>query len=273
MRNLLRLIIRYHNIILFIILEVTAFILISSFSSYQRARIFRLKHALVGNIEERFENISAYLSLAKENKSLAQENTSLYNRLPASYFNPFSTGFTDTTSNKQYVFMGARVINNSTNKQFNFIILDKGRKHGVAPDMAVICNDGLVGMVKEVTENFSSVISVLNREFYPNAMIKRNGYFGYIEWPGRHYKRVILNEIPLHADVRQGDTVITSGYSSIFPKGILIGTIEKFEPEKGIFYRITVDLSTDYKRLSNVTLIKNLMREEQMEIESNIEND
>jgi len=273
MRNLLRLIIRYHNVILFIILEVIAFMLLANFSSYQRAQIFRLKHALIGNIEERYENFSVYFSLAEENKSLAEENTYLYNQLPASYYNPFSTGFSDTSSDKRYVFMGAKVINNSTNKQFNFIILDKGNKHGIEPNMAVICSNGLVGMVKETTENFSSVISLLNREFYPNAMIKRNGYFGYIEWTGRHFKKVILNEIPLHVDVRVGDTIITSGYSSIFPKGILIGTVEKFEPEEGIFYRITVDLSTDFKRLSNVTVIKNLMRDEQIELESRIDND
>jgi rod shape-determining protein MreC len=273
MRNLLRLIIRYHNIILFIILEVIAFMMLARFSSYQRARIFRLKHALIGNIEERYENISAYFSLARENKSLAEENIHLYNSLPASYFNPLSSGLTDTSSDRRYVFMGARVINNSTNKQYNFIILDQGSRHGVEPNMAVICSDGLVGMVKETTENFSSVISLLNREFHPNAMIKRNGYFGYIDWPGRHYKRVILKEIPLHADVRIGDTIITSGYSSIFPKGILIGTVEKFEPEEGIFYNITVDLSTDFKRLAHVTLIKNLMREEQIEIEERAEND
>ena len=273
MRNLLRLIIRYHNIILFIIFEVVAFMLLANFSSYQRSKIFRLKHALIGNIEERYENFSTYFSLARENKSLAEENTYLYNQLPASYYNPLSESFPDTSSDKKYVFMGARVINNSTNKQFNFIILDKGGRNGVEPNMGVICNNGLVGMVKETTENFSSVISLLNREFYPNAMIKRNGYFGYIEWPGRHYKKVVLNEIPLHADVQVGDTIITSGYSSIFPKGILIGTVEKFEPEEGIFYRITVDLSTDFKKLSNVILVKNLMREEKVELESNLEND
>ena len=247
--------------------------LISRFSSYQRARIFRLKHTIVGNIERRYERISAYFSLAEENKALSEENTYLYNRLPASYFNPFTFGLADTSSDKRYVFMGARVINNSTNKQYNFIILDKGSKQGVEPNMAVICNEGIVGMVKETTENFSSVVSVLNREFFPNAVIKRNGYFGPIEWPGRHYKKVVLREIPLHADIQIGDTIITSGYSTVFPKGIMIGTVEHFEPEGGIFYRITVNLSTDFKKLSDVTLIKDLMREEKIKLESKIEND
>ena len=173
MRNLLRLIIRYHNIILFVILEVVAFLLLANFSIYQKARIFRLKHAITGNIEKRFDRISAYFSLAEENKTLSEENIDLYNRLPASYYNPFSFGIADTSPDKRYVFMRARVINNSTNKQYNFITLDKGSRHSVEPDMAVICHSGLVGVVKETTENFSTVLSVLNREFYPNAMIKR----------------------------------------------------------------------------------------------------
>ncbi len=273
MRNLLRLIIRYHNIILFVILEVVAFLLLANFSIYQRARIFRLKHAVIGKLEKRFDRVSAYFSLSEENKTLSEENIDLYNRLPASYFNPFSDRLTDTSSDKRYIFLRARVINNSTNKQYNFITLDKGSRHGIEPDIAVICSDGLVGVVKETTENFSTVLSVLNREFHPNAMIKRNGYFGYIEWTGRHYKRVILNEIPLHADVRVGDTIITSGYSAIIPKGILIGTVKDFKPEKGIFYKITIELSTDFKKLADVTLVKNLMREEQIELEAQLEND
>jgi rod shape-determining protein MreC len=247
--------------------------MLSRFSSYQRARIYTIKQALVGNIEKRYDRFSSYFTLARENKSLAEENTRLYNSLPDSYFNPLIPESTDTSKDKRYIFLHARVINNSISNQYNFIVLDKGSKHGVKPDMAVICSDGLVGVIKETTENFSSAISVLNREFNPNAMIKRNGYFGYIEWMGLNYRKVILKEIPLHADVKVGDTIITSGYSSIFPKGILIGTIEKFEPEEGIFYKITVDLSTDFKKLANVTLIKDLRQDELVELESGTEND
>jgi len=273
MWKLLRLIFRYHNILLFIILEIFAFLLLAKFSSYQRARIYSIKHAFIGSAGRRFERFSTYFSLAEENKSLTAENTRLYKSLPDSYFNPMSPERNDTSADKRYIFLNARVINISTNKQYNFIFLDKGSRHGVEPDMAVICSNGLVGVVKETTQNFSSAISLLNREFNPNAMIKRNGYFGYIEWSGVNYKKVILNEIPLHANIMIGDTIITSGYSSIFPKGILIGTIEKFEPEEGIFYKITVDLSTDFKKLSGVTLIKDLMRDELVELESRTEND
>jgi rod shape-determining protein MreC len=227
----------------------------------------------LGGIERRFDNLSSYLSLVQENKELDRENARLYNQLPSTYYNPISSEENDTSKQKKYVYMPARVINNSTNKQYNFIILDKGWKHGLEPEMAVVGSDGIVGMVKETSEHYSSVVSVLNREFFPNAMIKRNGYFGPIEWSGKHYRKVILSEIPLHVDVQVGDTIVTSGYSSIFPPGILIGTVESFKPEKGIFYEIKVDLSTDFKNLSNVMVIKNLMREEQAKLEENIEHD
>jgi rod shape-determining protein MreC len=273
MRNLLRFLIRYYPIILFLVFEILAIILISQSSSFHSAKIYRLKHVILGGIERKVDNFNSYLALAQENKALAEENVKLYNALPGSYFNPSNRFKPDTSDNKKFVFLGARVINNSTNKQYNFLILNKGKKQGIEPDMAVISDHGLVGIVKETTDNFSSVISVLNREFFPNAMIKRNRYFGYIEWPGRRYDRVILKEIPLHVDVKVGDTIVTSGHSAIFPEGILIGTVESFKPEEGIFYAITVKLSTDYKNLTEVILIKNLMKGEQLKLEEALEND
>ncbi|MBA7716510.1 hypothetical protein ES703_125583 [subsurface metagenome] len=194
--------------------------------------------------------------------------------LPGAYFNPTTKYIPDTSlTDRKFDFIGARVINNSTNKQYNFITLNKGKRHGIQPGMAVICDNGIVGVVKESTENYSSVVSVLNREFFPNAMIKRNRYFGYIEWSGRRYDKVILKEIPVHVEVLSGDTIVTSGHSSIFPEGILIGTVEKFELAEGIFYDITVDLSTDFKNLTNVLVAKNLIKEEQIQLEEEVEHD
>jgi rod shape-determining protein MreC len=273
MRNLLRFLIRYHTIILFLILEIIAIVLITRFNSFQQARIYKFRQHLQGGFDRRSSSFRSVFNLAKENKALSEENTRLYNQLPLSYFNPVPGNFTDTSLNKKYVFSGAHVINNSTNKQYNFLIIDKGKKHGVEPEMAVICKDGIVGIVKETTANFSSVISVLNREFFPNAMIKKNGYFGPIEWPGRHYRKVTLREIPLHANVKVGDTIVTSGYSAVFPPGLLIGTVIDFKPEEGIYYNISVKLSTDFKNLKDVTLVKNLMRDEQRKLEESTVND
>jgi rod shape-determining protein MreC len=267
MRGLLRFIFRYHPVIVFIILEVVAFMLISHFNSFHRARILEVKHGIMGNIERRYEKFSSYFSLVKENKALMEENVKLYNKLPTVYINPMTTYIPDSLINKQYKFISARVINNSTNKQFNFITINKGRLDGIEPEMGVICDEGIVGVVKETTDNFASVISVLNREFFPSAKIKRNGYFGPLEWPGKRFDQIILKEIPVQVDVQTGDTIITSGYSSIFPEGIMVGTIKDFQTREGIYYDIRVNLSTDFKKLSNVYVVKNLFRQEKLKLE------
>jgi len=213
------------------------------------------------------------MSLVKENKALVSENLRLYNLLPDQYFNPLNTSIKDTSRFRQFNLISARVTNNSTNKQYNFITINRGRLAGIEPEMAVINDEGIVGVVKEVTNNYASVISLLNREFFPNAKIKNSGYFGPIEWSGIRYDEVFLKEIPLHAGVKVGDTIVTSEYTSIYPEGIMIGTVKEFEPEEGLFLRITVQLSTNFKRLSNVWVIKDKKRQEKLELESEASHD
>jgi len=268
MKGLLHFLIRYHVSALFIILEVVAFILIAHFNSFQKAKIYNIRHSILGGITRRYDRYSSYLSLAKENKELAEENLKLYNLLPDSYFNPLVPYITDTSGKRQYSFISARVINNSTNKQYNYITLNRGRLAGILPEMAVICDEGIVGVVKEVSDNYSTVISVLNREFFPSVKIKKNGYFGPLEWPGIRYDEAYLKQIPLHVDVIIGDTLVTSEYTSIFPEGIMVGTVKDFEPEEGLFLKITVNLSTDFKKLSNVIVVKNPVRKEKLKLET-----
>lgn len=273
MRSLLRFLFRYHLVLMFLALEVIAFILVANFGSYQKSQMYKLRHFLVGGIERRYDNTIAYFHLAEENKALTQENAKLYNMLPQSFYNPVSEWNVDSLGERKYLYTPARVINNSTNKQYNYLIIDKGARQGVEPEMAVICKDGIVGTVKECSANYSTVISVLNREFSPNVMIKRNGFYGPLEWPGRHYKQAIVNEIPTHAEVKIGDTLVTSRISGLFPPDILVGVVEDYEVEEGLFYRIDIELSTDFKKVSNVMLVKNLMRDEELELNKTTRND
>lgn len=273
MRSLLRFLIRYHATILFLLLEVLAIILVARFNSFHKAQLFKLRHIVLGGISGKYDDFASYFALNKENKALVQENARLYNMLPDEYYNPLSESTPDTSREKKYSFISARVINNSINKQYNFITLNKGARHGIEPDMAVICDRGIVGVVKETTDNFASVVSVLNREFNPYAVIQRNGYEGSVEWPGRTYNKVVLKGIPLYVEVHAGDTIKTSENSAIFPKGILVGVVEDFKSLDGTFYEITINLSTDFKSISNVMVIKNVLREEQIQLETELEHD
>lgn len=275
MRNLLRFIVRHHFIILFVLFEAIAFFLLFQYNTFQKAKIVTLAQSVRGGFSRAFINIKEYISLREENRKLIEENNRLYNLLKSSYRITSFESFTvnDSAYKRNYIYTNAKVINNSTNKQYNYITLDKGRNHGIEQDMAVLSNDGIVGIVKDVTDNYSSVISLLNRNFKVNAKIKRTGYFGPLLWTGRGHSKAILTDIPHHVQILTGDTVVTSGYSAIFPEGYMIGITSDYKLKGGNYYEITVDLATDFKKLSSVQVVKNLYREEQVELEKSTESD
>jgi rod shape-determining protein MreC len=273
MRNLLRFLIQHHFLLLFLFLEIIAFSLLVRFNSFQSAQIYKLRYGIVGRLSNRFSNLSNYLSLEEQNKKLKEENARLYNKLPFTRYSLKDESFKDSISSEYFRFIPANVINNSVNKQYNFITLDKGSLFGIKPDMGVIGPEGLVGVVKTVSVHFSTVVPILNREFFPNAEIKNSNYFGYIEWQGTDYRNVKLKDIPLHARINIGDTIETSGYTATFPKGLMIGTITDFEIEKGVSYNILVGLSTDFKKLTHVWVLNNTLKEERNKLEESVVHD
>jgi rod shape-determining protein MreC len=159
------------------------------------------------------------------------------------------------------------VINNSVNKQKNYFTLDKGKLHGLKVDMAVTSGTGVAGLIVGCSENFSVAISLLNLDFRLSARIKSNGYFGSLSWDGRNYRHAVLNEIPQHITVNKGDTIETTSYSAVFPEGILVGTVSDLKKSGSDFYKITIELSTDFKKLQYVNVIGNMKRNEQLELE------
>lgn len=175
----------------------------------------------------------------------------------------------DSSQNVVYRFSVARVINNSINLQHNFITINKGRRDGIKADMGVIANGNVVGLVANVSEHFSTVISLLNSRWKISAKIKRNNNFGSLSWDGKDYRRVQLNEIPYHVPVQNGDTVVTTGYSSSFPEGMMIGTISDYSIGTGSnFYRIEVMLAADFENLVIVGLVENKQLNEIKQLES-----
>jgi rod shape-determining protein MreC len=168
----------------------------------------------------------------------------------------------DSLAQRKYMYMTTRVINNTVNKQYNFITLDRGSEGGMKPDMAVVSTDGIVGVVKSVSENYSSVLSVLNRDFNVSAKIKKNGYFGPLSWGGTSAHYATLVDIPHHVKIAEGDTIVTSGFGGVFPEGIMIGIISNFKLKGGNYYEIKVQLSNDFRKLDYVKVIRNYAKSE-----------
>jgi rod shape-determining protein MreC len=273
MGNLIKFFLKHYFTLLFLFLEIIAVSLLVRFSSFHGAKLFKMKHSIVGGISDRYNDFSKYLSLVDQNKELVQENARLYNELKRSKYSLKDESYIDSVWGNQYKFTPARVVNNSVNKQYNFITLNKGRAQGIKEDMGVIGPDGLVGIVTTVTQHFSSVLPILNRKSAPNARIKNSNYFGHINWPGVNAKEVILKDIPLHAEIIIGDTIETSGNSAIYPPGILIGVITDYEMVKGVNYDVIVKLSTDFHNLTQVMVVENLLKEEQYALEDSVRND
>ena len=270
MRNLLRFILNNHFFILFIFFEIVALTLVFQNNNYHKAFVFNISRNISGYINARIYSFRQYLDLYEANQKLVEENIRLRNDLISSYkinIRPSTNVEFDSAWVRQYDFIPARVISNSVNKQTNFISINKGTRHGIHPDMAVISHEGVVGIVTGASEHFSTIIPVLNRDLRISSKLKNTGYFGALHWDGKDPSKALLHDLPHHVKLNVGDTIITSGFSAIFPEGIMIGTIADFEIMGGNFYSIVVDLSTNFRRLNHVYVIENLFREELLELE------
>ena len=258
--------------------------MIISYNNYQRAKFLTSSNFLTGSIYERFSTFTQFFDLKAANNELIQENLRLRTTLQAYIqqrnmavgnlevpldLTPIDTLKGDSARKVIYAFTTGRIVNNSVNQRHNFITINKGRRQGVRPDMGVISAGKVVGLVTNVSDNYSTAISVLNSKWKLSAKIKSNDYFGSLSWNGRDYRTVQLNEIPYHVMVNKGDTVVTTGFSSSFPEGIMIGTIADYSICSGSnFYKIEVTLAADFRSLVEVALVENKHRSEIKQLES-----
>ena len=270
MKSLLNFIIKYHYFILFILIECFSIFLVVEYNDYHRASFLNSSSRFSGKVYTSFHSVFQYVDLKKTNDELNDAYVSLLNKSKNSYKdNQIEiVEVLDSLFIQQYHFIPAKVINNSINKQNNYITLNIGSNHGVTNEMGVISPNGIVGIVKDVSDNYASVISVLNRNLKVSAMIKHSGYFGSLYWDGKNYLYAIMDDLPNHISVSKGDTIITSGYSSMFPKGNIIGIVEEVKESKGSdFMSLSVRLNIDFKSLTHVMVVKNLLSEEQLNLE------
>jgi rod shape-determining protein MreC len=256
---------------MFLALQVICFMLIAQNHHYQRSFLINSSNILTGNIFSTRTNIVEYFSLAQTNRQLARENANLHNQLKQSFLITDQQVFTfrDTVYQNQYNYINARVINNTVSLRNNYITLNKGRNHGIRPDMGVITQDGVIGIVVDVSNNFSSVLSFLHSNIQISAKIKKNDHLGTVIWEGYNYRKATMLYIPTHIQIDIGDTIVSSGFSHIFPQGVMIGVVSEYEIRRGDnFFTLQLELSRDFNNLDYVQVVKNIFREEQVELES-----
>ncbi|HBS87277.1 MAG: rod shape-determining protein MreC [Bacteroidetes bacterium GWF2_38_335] len=276
MKSLVRFIIRYHFVFLFLILEIAAFSLVVTYNKDQRESFANSSSYVSGVIYDAYSSITEYFSLKEENRELARENALLHNAMKDSYYfnEEFFKKVNDSVYLQQYEYMNVRVINNSVNKKYNYITINKGRLHGVYPDMALVSPAGIAGIIVNSSDHFATAISVLNSNFKVSALHKKTNYFGSLVWEATGSNTATLYEIPSHVKLEVGDTIVTSGFSSIFPQGTMIGVISSFEKKMSeSFFIVEVKLATNFSNLSQMYVVKNLMKKEQVELEKLTEHD
>ena len=274
MRNLLDFLARHNHWFLFVLLEVVSFVLLFKYNSYQGSVWFSSANAVAGKVYHASSAVDQYFSLVDVNRKLTERNVYLEREL-ARLTDTATVAAKDSTYMqrmqagvlRKYKSVPARVVSNSLDKLNNFITIDKGTADGVGKDMGVACGLGVVGIVYLTAEHYSVVIPVLNSKSNISCSIRGRGYFGYLHWYGDRPDEAYLDDVPRHARFRIGDIVVTSGYSSVFPPGMLVGKIMRvYNSANGMSYRLRVKLSTDFGNLRDVCVINDSEMMEQMKL-------
>jgi rod shape-determining protein MreC len=271
MRNLIFFLYKYYTFLLFFALELFSIIVLYRYNNYQKANFLNFTGGVASQFYETINNTTNYFSLREINDSLLTENARLRGQMLNAYYqNGFAqTSIVDTVYKQQYQYISANVVNNSVTQRNNYITIDKGAAHGIKPDMGVISNNGVVGIVTSVSEHFSTIRSALNSNTKISCMFKKNNAFGSLEWNGDDPKFTSLKEVNKHVQVAMNDEIVTSNFSKLFPQGIPVGKVYShyIEADEN-FHTIKVELNTDFSTLKNVYVIVNFLKEEQQQLEA-----
>lgn len=270
--------IKHNHWFLFLLLEGISLVLIISFNNYQGAVAFTSANGIAGNIYSAMSDINGYFGLKEENSALTAQNNSLMNEIDElkeelrSYRDSTLLSGNSFADKGNFSYSTARVVNNSLNKVNNYITIDKGKNDSIRPEMGVFNDKGVVGIVYQTSGNFSVVIPLLNSKSKISCRIKSSNSFCSLQWDGGDTRYSYLVDLPRYAVFEKGDTVVTSGYSSIFPADIPVGLIDSLEDsEDGLFYRAKVSLFVDFSTIDHLYIVGNSNTEEQKLLEESIE--
>lgn len=279
MHNLLEFLSKRNHWMLFVVLEVLSFVLLFRYNSYQSSVWFTSANEVAGKVYEWNSTVTSFFSLSEVNAQLTKRNATLEQQVrlladslervgaKGNATRPDNPAAALPTAVQGYRFVNARVVASSVDRYDNLITIDKGSADGVRRDMGVVCGTGVVGIVYLVSDHYSIVIPVLNSRSNISCMLQRRGYYGYLRWKGGDPQRAYLEDVPRHARFRLGDNVVTSGYSAVFPPGVLVGKVlHVYNSPDGLSYRVQVRLATDFARLRDVCVVDNSPMQEQIDL-------
>ena len=254
MQSIINSIVKNRNLIIYLFLSFVTFNYLYNNSSVHYSGIGKVGTFISGSTSSIYSYINSYFNLRQENKKLIEENLEL-KKYESQFFD--KSDARDDSENKIDKTISANVILNSINKSKNIIVINKGELNGITKEMGVISSKGVVGIIKNITDNYSSIVSLLNTDLKINAILKNTSTIGSISWNGLDPRIVQLNDIPLSSSIKLGDTIITGGMSFYFPKGIPIGRIEDYNNTslEG-YYSIDVLLFSDFSSLSNLYVLQ-----------------
>lgn len=278
MRTLLNILIKHNHWFLFLLLEGIGIMLVVRFNNYQGATFFTATNKFAGDMYSMITDVNAYFNLQSENEELLAHNleltkevAALREQLETQTATQLLNGDTIVQRNaERYIFNTARVVNNSLNAIDNYIVLDKGSADGIRSEMGVFGNDGVIGVVYSVSEHYALVIPLLNSKSNISCRVRNNNSFCSLQWDGSDTRYSYLVDLPRYTRFEQGDTVVTSGFSSIFPGDIPVGIIDRVEDSNdGMFFRARVKILTDFSTLNSVYIVGNRGYTEQVKLEKN----
>ena len=275
MRNLLNFLLKYNYWFLFVLLEVASFVLLFRFNRYQQSTFFTSANIVSGAVYDVSGGVSSYFHLKTVNEDLLDRNIALEQQI-SNLEKALKEHLVDSATvdslrripQSDYQLLKAHVIKNSLHLTDNYITLDKGSSSGILPEMGVVGANGIVGIVYETSPSYATVISVLNSKSSISCKIVGSEYFGYLKWNHGDSRYAYLKDLPRHAEFNLGDTVVTSGYSTVFPAGIMVGTVDDMtDSNDGLSYLLKIRLATDFGKISDVRVIARPGQQEQKELE------
>lgn len=277
MRKLLQFLYQNNHWFLFIFLEVTSFILIFKNNNYQHSIYLTSANSVVSKMNEWKSTVTSYFLLKSINDDLLDRNMQLEQKvgvleaiLREEYSIAEDSRLFANSSLSNYKLYPAHVVQNSLNRANNFITINKGSNDGIRPEMGVVDGNGVVGVVYKTSPHYSWVMSVLNTKSNTSCKIAGTNYFGNLVWEYGDVSYAYLKDLPRHATFSLGDTIVTSGYSAIFPEGVLVGTIDDMSDlDDGFSFYLKIKLSVDFGKLDGVRVIENSDLVERKELEEN----